>query len=138
MKRCLLGLVGLFFFSLVGCAAGEPANDDAESAESAVYAADAPDLFAKAEGARASSDLTCITGKYVSTSSWTTIELLPDGKGIRTERLHDGTHARFAQSGVRWSNVDRSITMGVSVEPMRFESECRFVWFGDVKYARVD
>lgn len=139
MKRYVAALVGLFCFStLVGCAA-EPTTEDAESAAAAaVYIADAPDLFEKAEHARAAMDLPCIAGNYTSTSSWTRIELLPDGKGIRTETLHDGRNASFAQSGVRWSATNRTIVIGMEIEPMRFDANCRFAWFGDVKYARVD
>lgn len=143
MNRYLTGLVGLFFFSfsgLVGCAA-EPAGEDAEGSEAAaVSAAEAPVAVARAnaKGVRTSSDLACITGKYASTSSWTSLEILPEGKGIRTEVLHDGKHARFAQSAIRWSDFDRTITIGVTVERLRVEPECRVVWVGDVKFARVD
>jgi len=146
MNRYLAGLVGLFCFSfsgLVGCAA-EPAGDDAEGTEAvAVSAAAAPEAtaavaYANAKGVRVSSDLACITGKYASTSSWTSLEILPEGKGIRTEVLHDGKHARFAQSVIRWSEYDRSIMIGATVERLRVEPECRVIWIGDVKFARVD
>lgn len=128
MERYLAGFAGLFFFlNVVGCAAeeaGEPVTS-----EEAVKAADLPNVTARSSGP------TCLTGEY--TSGWSTMEFLPNGQGLRTERIHDGNHAKMAQGRFLWSATDRTITIGVHEQPLRVETDCRFVWIGDAMFTRA-
>lgn len=133
MERTIAVFAGLFFFvNVMGCAAeeaGEPVTVEQDRQQQAVRAADLPSLFP------ASSGPSCLAGRY--TSGWSTMELLPNGQGLRTERLHDGEHAKMAQGRFFWSATDRTITLGLEEQPMRVETDCRFVWIGDAMFTRT-
>lgn len=136
MHRYLAGFLGLFLFSttsLAGCAAD--ASDETTSTQESSQSS--PDVTLKAgelPSSFAGNGPACLPGKY--SSGWTTIELLPEGRGLRAERLHDGRKALDAQSGITWSATDRTITIGLEEQSLRAMADCRFVWIGESMFVR--